>query len=49
MREIKSEKVWIENYTFGNMDKDRAVHTMANELGISVIDEDALYKMLKNE
>ena len=43
MREIKSEKVWIENYTFGNMDKDRAVHTMANELGISDILSVLLY------
>ena len=37
MREIKNEKVWIENYTFGNTDKDRAVHVMAEELGISDI------------
>ena len=43
MREIKSEKVWIENYTFGNTDKDRAVHDMAKELGISDILSVLLY------
>ena len=37
MREIKNEKVWIENYAFGNKDTDDAVRTMSRELGISEI------------
>ena len=43
MREIKNEKIWIENYIFGNKDKDRAVHAMANELGISDVLSVLLY------
>ena len=35
MRKIKNEKVWIENYTFGDIDNDNMIRKMAAELGIS--------------
>ena len=35
MRKIKNEKVWIENYTFGDIDNDNIIRKMAADLGIS--------------
>ena len=35
MREIKNEKVWVENYAFGDIDKDNMIRKMAADLGRS--------------
>ncbi len=35
MRDIKKEKVWVENYTFGDTIKDNLIHEMAIGLGRS--------------
>ena len=35
MKEIKREKVWVERYSFGNGETDRAIEAMSQEMGIS--------------
>ncbi len=43
MKKIKREKVWEEKYAFGEEEQDRAVRTMAQEMGVSELFAVLLY------